>query len=215
MTEQSRPARQLEKHYIGKDTDIRYSIRRCIHAEECVRRLPTVFDPAKRPWIAPDAATAEEVLRVVTLCPSGALHVAAGEVIPAENTVRLWENRPLQFTGNMHIAGATLEIDETRATLCRCGASKNKPFCDNTHRATQFVAAHDAPPTTSSTARGGSLTITPEANGPLQVLGNVEVINVAGETIFSGTETYLCRCGASNNKPFCDGSHERIGFQAE
>jgi CDGSH-type Zn-finger protein len=54
-------------------------------------------------------------------------------------------------------------------------------------------------------------------DGPLQVSGGVVVENVQGEKkeFEEGKDAWLCRCGASKNKPYCDGSHKRIGFKAD
>jgi CDGSH-type Zn-finger protein len=104
-----------------------------------------------------------------------------------------------------------------RATLCRCGKSANKPFCDNNHRAAAFVATGE-PATIASEAlaeRGGTLDITPLADGPLKVTGNLEICSGTGRTVFRGQTLRLCRCGGSANKPFCDGTHARIGFRSE
>src|SRR5262245_26984377 len=62
------------RHYADQDIEISYDVRRCIHAAECVSGLPAVFDAARRPWIVPAAASADEIARVVVKCPSGALH---------------------------------------------------------------------------------------------------------------------------------------------
>ena len=50
-------------------------------------------------------------------------------------------------------------------------------------------------------------------DGPLIARGNVEILDAEGQVIFSGDDVALCRCGASSNKPFCDGSHKKAGFQ--
>jgi uncharacterized Fe-S cluster protein YjdI len=52
---------------------IRYDPKICIHAAECVGGLPVVFDVNKRPWVNANAATPDEIKRVIELCPSGAL----------------------------------------------------------------------------------------------------------------------------------------------
>jgi uncharacterized Fe-S cluster protein YjdI/CDGSH-type Zn-finger protein len=57
-----------------------------------------------------------------------------------------------------------------------------------------------------------SLTIEPRPNGPLFVRGDVRIVDNEGQVIREDTRLALCRCGASGNKPFCDGSHRRIGF---
>jgi uncharacterized Fe-S cluster protein YjdI/CDGSH-type Zn-finger protein len=55
-------------------------------------------------------------------------------------------------------------------------------------------------------------TVEPRPNGPLFVRGRVRIVDNEGRLIREDTRLALCRCGASGNKPFCDGSHRRIGF---
>ncbi len=56
--------------------------------------------------------------------------------------------------------------------------------------------------------------ITPTENGPYKVQGPVQLIDLEGNPIEVPGETiFLCRCGGSTNKPFCDGTHSKIGFQ--
>jgi hypothetical protein len=59
----------------------------------------------------------------------------------------------------------------------------------------------------------GELSIKLRANGPLKVDGEFELIGAFGQGVSKGTETALCRCGGSANKPFCDGSHRNNGFE--
>ena len=59
------------------------------------------------------------------------------------------------------------------------------------------------------------VTIRPMPNGPYIVEGDVDVFDTAGNKVTSQKPRLaLCRCGASSNKPFCDGTHSAIGFQA-
>ncbi len=53
------------------------------------------------------------------------------------------------------------------------------------------------------------------ANGPLLVYGNITIKNKNGEEVKKNKVTALCRCGASGNKPYCDGTHVKIGFKDE
>ena len=102
-----------------------------------------------------------------------------------------------------------------RYTLCRCGASKNKPFCDGSHHEVNFAASGE-PPTGKADmlpVRDGPLAVDPLTDGPLQVRGNMEIISGTGRVVARVESARLCRCGGSDNKPFCDGSHARIGFQ--
>lgn len=54
--------------------------------------------------------------------------------------------------------------------------------------------------------------ITVGVDGPNMLVGTIEIRNAAGELIKTAKRVALCRCGASESKPFCDGSHKRIGF---
>jgi CDGSH-type Zn-finger protein len=103
-----------------------------------------------------------------------------------------------------------------RATLCRCGQSKSKPYCDGSHVASSFVATGepDAARFEALAVRNGPLDVQPLPNGPLRVVGNLEVVSGTGRTCNKVGETYLCRCGHSKNKPYCDGSHKGAGFEA-
>ena len=102
-----------------------------------------------------------------------------------------------------------------RSTI-RCGASKNKPFCDGSHNAAGFTATGEPVSRESKplTERGGRLEIRPAPDGPLVVTGNLELCCGTGRTIDRVTQTRLCRCGGSASKPFCDGTHARIGFRS-
>jgi uncharacterized Fe-S cluster protein YjdI len=55
-------------------------------------------------------------------------------------------------------------------------------------------------------------TVEPRPNGPLFLRGRLRIVAADGQVIRQDTRVALCRCGASGNKPFCDGSHRRIGF---
>lgn len=66
------------KTYSGEDVDVSFDPELCRHAAECVKGAPSVFDTAKRPWIQPEGAEAEQVIEVVGRCPSGALKIERG-----------------------------------------------------------------------------------------------------------------------------------------
>jgi CDGSH-type Zn-finger protein len=63
--------------------------------------------------------------------------------------------------------------------------------------------------------RDGVLTISSQKNGPLLVEGSVEIVSGTGRTMNRTTKAFLCRCGHSANKPYCDGTHKSIGFKSE
>ena len=202
----------------GKNVLIRFEGKKCIHSRNCVLGRPDVFVPnAPGEWIQPDAASAEAVAALAQSCPSGAItyeRLDGGEPEPAPkvNVVRVRENGPLAVTGSVEMGDARL----FRATLCRCGASKNKPFCDSSHAAAGFAATGEPASQESQplAVRNGALKVTPLANGPLMVEGNLEVCTGTGHTINRTQKCFLCRCGASEKKPFCDGSHKQVGFQS-
>ncbi|MEZ4307174.1 MAG: CDGSH iron-sulfur domain-containing protein [Polyangiaceae bacterium] len=129
---------------------------------------------------------------------------------PKVNTARIRENGPVALHAEMELGGEKM----LRATLCRCGASANKPYCDGSHatagfQATGEPASQDSQPLA---ARDGALKVTPLSNGPLMVEGNLELITGTGHTVTRTEKCFLCRCGASAKKPFCDGTHKKIGF---
>lgn len=207
--------------YSAEGITVTFEAGRCIHAAECVRGLPEVFDVRKRPWVRPNNSDPETVARVVLRCPSGALRFeradGGGETAPAENTVALVADGPLYARGDLEIKtpeGETL-YRETRAALCRCGASRNKPFCDNTHREAGF--RHDGSLGHNRLSpegdNGRALGVIPTPDGPLLLRGEVEVRAASGEAAYRGGKGALCRCGRSANKPFCDGSHARTGWR--
>jgi uncharacterized Fe-S cluster protein YjdI/CDGSH-type Zn-finger protein len=132
--------------YRGKDIDVSFDLDQCIHVGECLRRLPEAFALDRRPWISPDAASAEDVAAVVERCPSGALQYqrldgGRDEQGPNPASVTLLRNGPLLVRGRIEVRreDGTTEV-MPRATLCRCGSSANKPFCDNTHLRIAFRA---------------------------------------------------------------------------
>mgnify|MGYP001824937692 FL=1 len=200
---------------------VNFDGKKCIHARRCVLGLPKVFVPgAKGGWIFPDQASADEVTRVIDACPSGALTYTrkdggAQECLAEVNTARLWQDGPVEYRGDLRIAG---DEPGKRAVLCRCGHSKNKPYCDNSHIEAGFEAtgegSSDADAQTLE-VRDGPVKVTPARNGPLVVEGNLEIIAASGRRLATKTKAFMCRCGASANKPYCDGSHKKIDFEAD
>ena len=203
----------------GASVRIRFDGSRCIHARNCVLGLPNVFRAnVEGDWIDPDGAPADEIFAAAARCPSGAIQVeridgAPNEAPSGRNVVAVLENGPYAVRGDLRVAGGT----ELRATLCRCGASANKPFCDGSHVAAKFVATGDLPAPESLPAweAPGPLEVTAIPNGPLKVAGAHEVTCGTGRAHKRGTSSFLCRCGASSTKPFCDGTNRKVGFVAD
>ncbi|MDE2220621.1 MAG: CDGSH iron-sulfur domain-containing protein [Gammaproteobacteria bacterium] len=204
----------------GAQATIRFDAGKCIHSRHCVLDRPDVFVPnVEGEWIHPERASAEEIAALAANCPSGAITCVRhdgkpDEAAPLVNTVRVRENGPLAFHAELALPEGARAL---RATLCRCGASANKPYCDGSHAAAGFGASGE-PKTAESRplpVRNGTLTVSPQADGPLKVSGPLELVSGTGRTLNRTTETYLCRCGASANKPYCDGSHKRSGFKSD
>lgn len=137
--------------YRGTDIEVSFDGDLCIHATDCVRGLPAVFDRERRPWVFADNAIAEEVSAVIERCPSGALQYrrldgARNEPTGPVTTVTAVENGPLALRGDFVVRrGDGTHERLPRAALCRCGQSKNKPFCDNSHLEAGFQAAGATP----------------------------------------------------------------------
>ncbi|HEU4663796.1 MAG TPA: CDGSH iron-sulfur domain-containing protein, partial [Dokdonella sp.] len=201
------------------DVTLMFEGKRCIHARFCVTGAPTVFlANVQGPWLHPETLAVDRLVEVAHACPSGAIRYRrkdgkADEPAPPVNLARVREAGPYAFHGELRLDGRPAGY---RATLCRCGASKNKPFCDGSHHDVAFAATGE-PPTTDATAmlpqRDGPLAIEPQHDGPLRVRGNLEIVSGTGRMVSRVTDVRLCRCGGSANKPFCDGTHARIGFK--
>jgi CDGSH-type Zn-finger protein/uncharacterized Fe-S cluster protein YjdI len=204
----------------GEKVVLRFDGSRCIHARHCVLEAPEVFlANVKGPWLHPDSATPEALAGVAHRCPSGAITYERTDGGPQEgppgvNLLRVRENGPLAVHAELEIDGLEPCF---RATLCRCGASKNKPLCDGSHAAIGFKATGE-PETVASEpleVRNGPLRVTPVLNGPLMVTGSLELLSGTGRTLRRTLKVALCRCGGSESKPFCDGTHKRNGFTSE
>ena len=214
------------KDYASPEVVIRYDPALCIHARECVRGAPLVFDPDARPWIRPERGEADHLAQVVHRCPTGALTLRFvdgrdAEAPEAHNSATLAADGPIYLRGRIVYHGGTHAnvVEYTRIALCRCGASRNKPFCDNSHRRAEFSDAgrcaspnKPLPGADNPQPCSGPLSVEPTPNGPLKVEGWVEFRAVDGSTYVAGAKCWLCRCGHSQTKPFCDGSHKRVGF---
>ncbi len=209
--------------YPGKVIDVYFTIDRCTHVAECVRGAPDVFDPARRPWIMADAAEPDKVAEVSLRCPTGALHFKRkdgkpDETVSEKNRAIICQDGPLYLWGDLEIRNFdnTFILKDTRIALCRCGKSEIMPLCDDSHSSTGF---RDRTPLLKGKIQNnlnrGKLIITLKKDGPLDLQGPVEITNPEGELCFKGNRTLLCRCGRSQNMPFCDGSHAKTGFKTK
>ena len=135
----------MRKVYRGRDIEVSFDLDLCVHIGECLRGHKGVFNLERRPWLLPDEAEADLVAEIVERCPSGALlyhrHDGGQEEAHHGTTVTPIRNGPLLVTGDIEVRREDGTIERLpRVTLCRCGLSNNKPFCDNEHLVTAFRA---------------------------------------------------------------------------
>ena len=209
--------------YESDEIRVTYDIKRCIHAAECVKGLPTVFDPQKKPWVQPGHESADNVADVIERCPTGALHYEIrtsdrSEKPSSKNRILLNADGPVYFFGDIEVQDheGNRVLEDTRFALCRCGGSSNKPACDNSHKKLDWKA--DASADTSKMPEAGDvqhekLLIKLMKNGPAILEGTYTMESQEIGERTSGKGVALCRCGASSTKPFCDGSHKDVGFE--
>lgn len=209
--------------YESDEITVEFDNNRCIHSGECVKGLRSVFDPQKKPWIQPEEASAEQIKEIIHHCPTGALHYSDtdSEEKPARtNTINIAPDGPLYLRGNIEIQDAKGEtlLEDTRVAVCRCGASENKPLCDNSHKDIDFEAPaafneSKLRPTKASDPSEKKLILKLMENGPILIEGTYEVISIANQAVSSSKNVAMCRCGQTSTKPFCDGTHKKVGFE--
>jgi len=136
----------VRKVYRGRDIEVSFDLDVCIHVGECLRGDRSVFKLDRRPWLLPDEGSVDVVARVVEMCPSGALQYRRLDGGPQESvrestTMTPIKNGPLLVRGRIEVTHEDGTVEEMpRATLCRCGQSLHKPFCDNEHIKVGFRA---------------------------------------------------------------------------
>jgi CDGSH-type Zn-finger protein/uncharacterized Fe-S cluster protein YjdI len=213
-----------KKHiYKSEDISITYDVNRCIHAAKCVKGLPRVFNTKKKPWIQPENAPGDASAWVIEKCPTGALQYEmlngkSNEKPGAKNRIILRENGPAYLRGDLEIqdADGNVMLRDTRFAFCRCGKTKNKPACDNSHIDADFkggVSVDTEHLPSGKETEHDRLIIKLMKNGPAILEGSYRFESTAVGQHESKKNIALCRCGGSSNKPFCDGTHKKIGFE--
>jgi uncharacterized Fe-S cluster protein YjdI/CDGSH-type Zn-finger protein len=131
-------APDLTREYVGDGITVEWYATRCIHSANCVRALPKVFDPRRRPWVEPSAASADDIAQAVLRCPTGALHFVRHDGGPQETpdrpaTATQTAFGPLYMRGDIAVRDVHEMVlrQDTRLALCRCGVTQRAPFCDN------------------------------------------------------------------------------------
>lgn len=208
--------------YEAGDITIEFDKKRCLHSAECVKGLGSVFDPTKQPWIQPEEVSADRIKDTIQRCPTGALQYNGSDIEKPDrkNTITIAPDGPLYLRGDIEIQNAEGEtlLEDTRVAVCRCGESKNKPLCDNSHQEIEFEAPTGfdktkLQPTGDGDPSTGKLILKLMDNGPILLEGPYEVHSIASQPVNSTKNAALCRCGKSDGKPFCDGTHKDINFE--
>jgi uncharacterized Fe-S cluster protein YjdI len=137
--------KDVTKYYSHGDLKIKWQPGKCIHSTNCWKApmgLPEVFNPKIRPWIQPENADAERIKKHIDNCPSAALSYDTTPKLAANVAavhVNFIENGPIHIAGPVHCTTVPLG-QAADVFLCRCGGSKNKPFCDGSHATNGFEA---------------------------------------------------------------------------
>ena len=210
------------REYDSDDIVVRFDLRRCIHAAECIKGHADVFQKDRRPWIDAAQGTPDDIAAVIHRCPTGALTYERKdgkhqEEAPLRNITKIDPDGPLFINGAIKILTPSGEDKEyVRVALCRCGASRNKPFCDNSHQDANFKDPGNFQRQPVTAEVGGPLTLTPRPNGSVLAEGNLQLESGDGDhAVLCSGKLSFCRCGESGNKPFCDGTHKKVGFETE
>ena len=129
------------ENYVGEKITIHKNRGLCAHVGYCSSGLPAVFALGEGRDINPDAALVDEIIEVVNKCPSGSLSYSIDGVEYRDQNrdpmITVSSDGPYCLVGEIEVVGQETHGDQVsteHCTLCRCGSSKNKPFCDGTHR---------------------------------------------------------------------------------
>lgn len=141
--------KNLKTKYSNGEITVVWEPAKCIHASHCWKDSPNIFKPQKKPWIDLKEAKPDDIIKQIRKCPSGALsyYFNDGENIKPENSVKqeclieILENGPLLVYGNIELKNKkNKEFIKSKVTaFCRCGHSKNKPYCDGAHLKVNFT----------------------------------------------------------------------------
>jgi CDGSH-type Zn-finger protein len=128
------------------------------------------------------------------------------------NLLTIGTDGPNFVSGDLVVVTKARTREMETAVLCRCGHSSDKPFCDGAHVKISFADRARLPDNVGTgIPSAGRVTITPLPNGPNRCEGPLTIRDADGRTSTSSL-IKLCRCGGSETKPYCDGTHKRNGF---
>ena len=125
------------------------------------------------------------------------------------NELLVTSGGPLKMTGNITLINEDGSVTHSNnLSLCRCGASKNAPFCDDQHLDIEFLDGGAVTQLSNwmPVTRPQTITVTCVKNGPLKFRGYLRIYNKKGQECVT-MNGQLCRCGNSSKKPFCDEKH--------
>ena len=130
------------------------------------------------------------------------------------NTGKLNPSASLSIAGQVRVRSedGTVLAEGEKVWLCRCGGSARKPFCDGSHKTNGFEDPALGATCAATPVGNGRVVVTVQKDGPLQVDGPFTLHGAHGKPVYCGTQTWLCRCGRSRSKPFCDGSHHEANL---
>ncbi len=136
--------REITKHYYKGGLKIIWKPSLCIHSGICARGLPAVFNPKERPWTKPENAETSVIIEQIKKCPSGALSFQMeNEKLnnTPETRIQVANKGPYLVKGKFLFVDdkGNETIKEGNIALCRCGLSKNKPFCDGAHKTSDVL----------------------------------------------------------------------------
>ena len=149
-----------DRDYTNGEITVFWRPAKCTHITTCFNELISVFDPSKRPWVNMKGAPTEEIIRVVDMCPTGAITWKRNKDIEAEKNapnkeennvekddkpfegaeIKVMPDGPLIIKGNFRLTGpgGAQSKNMKMISLCRCGQSRNMPYCDGMHRKIGF-----------------------------------------------------------------------------
>lgn len=130
------------QEYKNDEITVRFDPNVCAHSAVCIRNLPGVFNLKGRPWINLMGEPTEAITGLIDRCPSGALSYTLSQTpgpdSPQEDSqtvATVLPNGPLRILGPLRLVDGSGQVvyEGDKCLLCRCGASRRKPFCDGSH----------------------------------------------------------------------------------
>lgn len=149
-----------DRQYTNGEITVFWKPETCVHATICFMKLRKVFDPTKRPWVNMANGTSEEIASICDECPTDALEWKWNKDLtdeekekltnkpkteekvpePPATEIMIIDNGPAIIKGNFKMTKGNGDKIESgnQTALCRCGGSRNLPFCDGSHLVNGF-----------------------------------------------------------------------------